>query len=112
MSDLVAAPAKARDVMLACGLRRWYGLFRPQAAVRGVSFRVTPGECFGLLGVNGAGKSSTFNMLAGQIACSEGDAVLNNCHVASWRPNKVGKKTLNVIRPFRLVKLLYNKYNN
>jgi ABC-2 type transport system ATP-binding protein len=34
-------------------------------AVNGVSFGVQKGEVFGLLGVNGAGKSSTFNMLCG-----------------------------------------------
>ena len=34
-------------------------------AVKGVSFGVQKGEVFGLLGVNGAGKSSTFNMLCG-----------------------------------------------
>ena len=34
-------------------------------AVRGTSFGVKAGECFSLLGVNGAGKTSTFNCLVG-----------------------------------------------
>jgi len=39
--------------------------------VNNLSFAVQPGECFGLLGVNGAGKSSTFKMLTGdsRITC-------------------------------------------
>lgn len=34
-------------------------------------------QCFGLLGVNGAGKSSTFKMLTGDTAVTRGDALLN-----------------------------------
>ena len=35
-------------------------------------FGVKKGECFGLLGVNGAGKSSTFNCLVGEEDISGG----------------------------------------
>jgi len=45
-------------------------------AVRGVSLAIPNGECFGLLGVNGAGKSSLLNMLSGEFFPSEGDAEL------------------------------------
>lgn len=36
-------------------------------AVKGVSFGVHSGECYGLLGKNGAGKSTIFKMLSGQL---------------------------------------------
>lgn len=36
-------------------------------AVKGVSFGVQTGECFGLLGKNGAGKSTIFKMLSGDL---------------------------------------------
>jgi lipooligosaccharide transport system ATP-binding protein len=41
-------------------LRKSYGELQ---AVDGVSFRLSPGECFGMLGPNGAGKTSTIRML-------------------------------------------------
>ena len=41
-------------------------------AVKGVSFQVERGEVFGLLGANGAGKSTTFRMLCGLLPASEG----------------------------------------
>lgn len=34
-------------------------------AVKDISFGVNQRECFGLLGVNGAGKSTTFRMMTG-----------------------------------------------
>ncbi|XP_058807192.1 ATP-binding cassette sub-family A member 7-like isoform X2 [Phymastichus coffea] len=43
-------------------LRKRYGEL---SAVRDVSFAVRRKECFGLLGVNGAGKSTTFRMMTG-----------------------------------------------
>ena len=41
-------------------------------AVRDVSFSVQRGEVFGLLGANGAGKSTTFRMLCGLLPASAG----------------------------------------
>ena len=38
-----------------------------KVAVRDLCLRVFEGECFGFLGVNSAGKSTTFAMLTGAI---------------------------------------------
>jgi len=51
-------------------LQRWFGDFQ---AVKGVSFPVNKGEIFGLLGANGAGKSTTFRMLCGLLPVSAGE---------------------------------------
>ncbi|MHB1022704.1 MAG: ATP-binding cassette domain-containing protein [Acidobacteriaceae bacterium] len=50
-------------------LYRYFGAF---AAVKDVSFSVRRGEIFGLLGANGAGKSTTFRMLCGLLPSSAG----------------------------------------
>jgi ABC-2 type transport system ATP-binding protein len=53
------------------------GLFSSRAenvpAVRGLRFKVKPGEQLGLIGENGAGKSTTVKMLCGILVPSRGD---------------------------------------
>ncbi|MFP5234464.1 MAG: ATP-binding cassette domain-containing protein [Acidobacteriota bacterium] len=56
-------------VVEAKSLYRYFGSF---AAVKNVSFSVHKGEIFGLLGANGAGKSTTFRMLCGLLPASSG----------------------------------------
>ncbi|OYY73211.1 MAG: ABC transporter ATP-binding protein [Gammaproteobacteria bacterium 28-57-27] len=50
-------------------LTRRFGAF---TAVDAISFQVERGEIFGLLGANGAGKSTTFRMLCGLLPASSG----------------------------------------
>ena len=56
-------------MLQANGLSRWYGDFR---AVDDVSFSIGRGEVVGLLGHNGAGKSTIMKMLTGFIEPSLG----------------------------------------
>ena len=42
-----------------------------------MTFGVNDGECFGLLGANGAGKTSIFKILTGDQLMSSGDAYMN-----------------------------------
>lgn len=46
-------------------------------AVRNLSFRVKEGELFAFLGVNGAGKSTTINIICGQLLKDGGKVVVN-----------------------------------
>uniref|UniRef100_A0A8C3J269 ATP binding cassette subfamily A member 13 n=1 Tax=Calidris pygmaea TaxID=425635 RepID=A0A8C3J269_9CHAR len=65
------------DVLLLYNLRKCYGGFsKKNTAVEGISLGIPRGECFGLLGTNGAGKSTTFKMLTGDIIPSAGRAVI------------------------------------
>lgn len=43
-----------------------------------------PWQCFGLLGVNGAGKTSTFRMLTGDTHITYGEAFLSNHRLDLW----------------------------
>jgi len=53
------------------GLRKRYGALD---AVRGISFDVRRGEIFGLIGADGAGKTTTFQILAGVMEATGGTA--------------------------------------
>ncbi|XP_071594787.1 ATP-binding cassette sub-family A member 13 [Heliangelus exortis] len=65
------------DVLLLYNLRKCYGGFsKKNTAVESISLGIPRGECFGLLGTNGAGKSTTFKMLTGDIIPSAGRAVI------------------------------------
>jgi len=57
------------EVIVVRNVKRRFGDFY---AVADVSFSVNHGEVFGLLGANGAGKSTTFRMLCGLLPASEG----------------------------------------
>lgn len=48
--------------------------YQKTQAVRGISFRVQPGEVYGLLGPNGAGKTTTLRMLATLLKPTGGSA--------------------------------------
>jgi ABC-2 type transport system ATP-binding protein len=61
------------------GLTRRFG---PVVAVDAISFAVAPGELFGLVGPDGAGKTTTLRMLAGVLRPSGGDAVIQGTSVA------------------------------
>ncbi len=64
------AGSRDEEVIVVKDLKRRFGNFY---AVKGISFRVKRGEIFGLLGANGAGKSTTFRMLCGLLPASEGE---------------------------------------
>uniref|UniRef100_A0A914E5T5 ABC transporter domain-containing protein n=2 Tax=Acrobeloides nanus TaxID=290746 RepID=A0A914E5T5_9BILA len=69
--------------IVAKDLKKWYNDFY---AVKGLSFHVNNGDCFGLLGVNGAGKTSTFQMLTGENVIDKGNAYIQGFDVTTqWR---------------------------
>jgi ABC-2 type transport system ATP-binding protein len=73
------------DAIVAEGLRKRYGEVR---ALDGVSFRVRAGEVFGLLGLNGAGKSTTVKVLTTLTTADGGHAEVMG-HDVARQPNAV-----------------------
>jgi ABC-2 type transport system ATP-binding protein len=55
------------------GLKKNYG---PVEAVRGIDLTVSNGEIFGLIGPDGAGKTSVFQILGGVMPATSGEAVM------------------------------------
>ncbi len=85
-----ATPGGDGTVIQVDGLKRRFGEFW---AVDGISFQVRRGEIFGLLGANGAGKSTTFRMLCGLLPASAGSlrvAGLDLRHAASTARGRIG----------------------
>lgn len=69
------------------GLTKIYGT---NCAVDHLSFRITNGKVYGLLGRNGAGKSTTMNMMTGCLIPTEGTVKINGFDI-SERPTEAKK---------------------
>ena len=69
------------DVVQIQELRKVYS--GPKIAVKNLSFGIPQGECFGFLGINGAGKTSTLKMLTGDIVPTSGKATLGGFNILS-----------------------------
>src|SRR5215211_6241930 len=71
-TERIASGRRADDPIVLENLAKTY----PDGteAVRGISFRVAPGESFGILGPNGAGKSTTMGMLGTLVKPTGGHA--------------------------------------
>ena len=76
-------------------IQHLYKSFGPVKAVQDLSFRVKEGELFAFLGVNGAGKSTTINILCGQLR-KDGGSVKINVFEPTENPEKV-KRALGVV---------------
>ena len=50
--------------------------FGPDILFEDVSVQFTPGNCYGLIGANGSGKSTFIKILAGLIPASQGEVVI------------------------------------
>lgn len=64
-----APSPKAQDLISVHELRKRFGDFE---ALKGVSFAVSPGEIVGLIGANGAGKSTSMRIILGLETASSG----------------------------------------
>jgi ABC-2 type transport system ATP-binding protein len=68
-------------------LSKVYGKLK---AVEEVSFEVEKGEVFGLIGPDGAGKTTIIHILAGVLEPSSGEAYINGINVVK-EPEKIKK---------------------
>ncbi|CAL7939780.1 unnamed protein product [Xylocopa violacea] len=84
-NDFLESPGSNNDnLFLVYELSKYYGKLM---AVQEISFRVKQRECFGLLGVNGAGKSTTFRMLTGEEMPDSGTMYLGKSEIYTDRKN-------------------------
>jgi ATP-binding cassette subfamily A (ABC1) protein 3 len=64
-------------------VRKEYGLQNKVVAVEDVTFGLEFGECFALLGVSGAGKTTTFKCLTGEEIPSQGTVQIGGYDVTT-----------------------------
>ncbi len=65
-----APTTSAAAPITVCNLRKRY---KDLEALKGINFEVQPGEIFGLIGPDGAGKTTTFQILAGVMEATAGE---------------------------------------
>ena len=69
-------------------------------AARGITFDVEAGQLVALIGPNGAGTSTTFNMIGGQLEPDTGSVLLDGVDIAGLAPRKIWR--LGVGRTFQV----------
>jgi branched-chain amino acid transport system ATP-binding protein len=72
-------------------------------AVRGVSFSVERGEIVGLIGANGAGKSSTLHAVMGLVASAAGEVRVGAASLRGRRPEDVARSGVALVPEGRRV---------
>jgi branched-chain amino acid transport system ATP-binding protein len=97
------------NVLEVAGLTKRFGGF---TAVGGVSFAVQPGEILGLIGPNGSGKTTTFNLIAGTFPPTGGSIRYEGADLAGLQAHEVCRRgiarTFQIPRPFRKLSLRDN----
>ena len=91
------------------GLTKRFGGF---VAVDAVDFAVEKGEILGLIGPNGSGKTTTFNLVAGTLPPSAGSIRFAGREIAGLPAHRVCRlglaRTFQIPRPFRKLSLRDN----
>lgn len=81
-------------------------------AVGGLSFSVRPGEILGVIGPNGSGKTTTFNLITGFYRPDRGLVRFDGKEITGRRPYEVCSlgicRTFQVAKPFRDLTVLRN----
>jgi len=81
-------------------------------AVNDLSFRVDKGQIFGLIGPNGSGKTTVFNLVNGYYPITSGTIFLEGKELnglPTWRICKLGiGRTFQIVKPLRRMTVLEN----
>jgi len=82
------------------------------AAVNDVSFEVQQGEIFGLIGPNGSGKTTIFNLISGFYKPTSGAVYLKGRRIDRLKPHRINHlgiaRTFQVVRPLKRMTVMDN----
>jgi branched-chain amino acid transport system ATP-binding protein len=91
------------------GLRKSFGGL---VAVDGLDFRVERGTILGMIGINGAGKTTVMNCLNGIYRSDAGRVLFEDVDISHWTPHAIARaglgRTFQVPRVFRRMTLIEN----
>ena len=81
-------------------------------AVDDLSFAVEAGAILGLMGANGAGKTTAFGLIAGNLRPTSGAIRLDGQRIDGLRPHRISRlgiaRTFQIVRPFPALSVLDN----
>jgi branched-chain amino acid transport system ATP-binding protein len=81
-------------------------------AVNGVSFQVEKGEIFGLIGPNGSGKTTIFNLINHYYTLTAGDILFKDRSIKGLKPYQICHlgvgRTFQVVKPLKRMSVLEN----
>jgi len=90
----------ANDALSIVGIDAFYG---DSHVLHGVSFRCGAGRLLGLLGRNGAGKTTCVNVAVGLLPPRHGTVEIYGTHVAGWPPETVAAQGVALVPQGRCI---------
>ena len=97
---------------MSVGVRGLSKRFGGVIAVDDLDVEFVPGRINGLIGPNGSGKTTMFNIVTGMIPADSGEVTLDGRRITRWSPNRIAKagigRTFQVVRAFNRMTVLEN----
>jgi branched-chain amino acid transport system ATP-binding protein len=90
----------ASDALVFDGVDAYYG---DSQVLRGVSFRLREGKLLGLLGRNGAGKSTCMNVAVGLLAARRGEVHMDGTRISGLEPEAICRRGIALVPQARRV---------
>ncbi len=82
------------------------------AAVNGVSFQVEQGQIYGLIGPNGSGKTTIFNLVNAYFPLTKGEIFFENQQISGLKTHQICKRgvgrTFQIVKPLKRMSVLDN----
>ena len=79
--------------------------FGSNVAVDDISFSIETGDIFGLIGPNGSGKTTTFNLISGFLRPTNGKILLDGGPIHGQAPHRIVRQ--GVVRTFQLIQIYH-----
>ena len=90
-------------------VRKTFGRFQ---ALNDINLNIEKGSFIGLIGPNGSGKTTFFNVLSGVYPATSGDIILEGHNITKWTPDKICHagivRTFQIPRPIKDMSILEN----